>query len=262
MLTWKSDLIDIYKFDKPLGFLRTSLYATPSGGVAGFGYGVRAYLYEISWYGSGWYFLGYMIMYDCDGIYTYFDRTCAGACSDSKCHPTHQCFSSTTACTSCDSTGCKVCGETNKDPSTYCNQDCPANCDRCSSSTLCTQCKSGSFLYDKAGAALCIACLDSCTSCTATPDCFYCTSSIVQVDSIGYQISFSAPYIELDFAHPLVSTLTINSIGATLDDGTVIDTSNWTLNSCVASAVSCTITANSLSVSQLPLNMVLKFNQA
>ncbi|CAG9319120.1 unnamed protein product [Blepharisma stoltei] len=208
---WYNGLIHIVMFGQnSLIKTHNGGYSKPTGTVAlGFGYGVRAYLYEISWFSR--FTLSsnsnQITLFDSSGNLKYLDGTCTVTCPDSWCHPTQKCLGLATSCSSCDSTGCKACW-TNKDPTTFCNTDCPPICARCLSSTVCSRCNSGYFLYDKSGATSCVgnfylACIDSCDSCTTTPDCFYCANSIAQdgltcrVDSIGYQLSFSIQILNL-----------------------------------------------------------------
>ncbi|CAG9336323.1 unnamed protein product [Blepharisma stoltei] len=214
-------------------------------------------------------------------------KVCSQNCADDLCDAEGDCISSYSQChCATGTTVCDSCSEPARDFSNYClrckygnsfkNHHCCSNtltnCLDCSplSATVCTLCSTGYFLYNNgAGTVSCISCTDSCTSCNPNPQCFECASSIVQdgstcrVDSIGFQIGFSKPNFEINFASPLTYDLTISSIKAFSDasPSTLLTTTGWTLNTCNSGASQCNIVTD-LTESQLPISLVLEFNQA
>ncbi|CAG9325538.1 unnamed protein product [Blepharisma stoltei] len=209
---------------------------------------------------------------------------CTADCADDVCDFSNSCTSSYTLC-GCLTSQCDSCSEPARDPSQYClkcvsrhsfkNHHCCsddlANCLDCSplSGTICTLCEAGYFLYNNGlGTVSCISCADSCTYCSPNPQCFLCSSLIVQagdtcrVDSIGYQIGFSKSNIEIDFANALTTDFTLSSITAYSDasPSTPLTTIGWTLNECKAGATQCSIKTD-IKESQLPISLDLEFNQ-
>ncbi|CAG9336173.1 unnamed protein product [Blepharisma stoltei] len=147
--------------------------------------------------------------------------------------------------------------------------DCSSNCEDCTSKDVCTQCKSGYFLYyESASKTSCVckiylACADSCNLCTTRPICFDCAGLIVQdgsscrEDKVGYQLSFDSPYIVVDFAHPLSKAVAFDSFTAKKGE-VVVPTGGWSVKSSTVSQIK---VQTDLDVSQLPIDVTFSFKE-
>ncbi|CAG9329813.1 unnamed protein product [Blepharisma stoltei] len=160
---------------------------------------------------------------------------------------------------SSDSSVCVKCKPFYESQGGTCVKICPQNCSDCSSKNICTICDSGYFLYDSNGKTTCISCVDSCTDCEPNPNCFICASLVVQdgstcrVDSVGYEISFSDPFIIIDFAHSSSKILTLASLEAFTISNQNIATTNWFISSRSDSQLQ--IQTDNVRESDLPINL-------
>mmetsp|Transcript_23739 Transcript_23739/g.23512 ORF Transcript_23739/g.23512 Transcript_23739/m.23512 type:complete len:273 (+) Transcript_23739:555-1373(+) len=247
-----------------------TFYMIP-GGYLSFGNSVAGYYYEIQVFkrvsrSSAADLL--ITLVDKDGYsYAATTSTCPNTCY-TYCYPDYGCLSTTTCqCPliyNCDSTGTPTsCKDSTLDVKTACQ--CPLNCAECSSKTVCTQCNSKYYLHDKSGGTECVSCTASCNSCEPDAACYECANSVVKdegncrVDSVGFQVSFSYPYIVLNFAHPLERQLTVGNLVAKTADGTIVPTTGWTID---ASSTSSQLKVKTtLNQSQLPISLNLKFGK-
>ncbi|CAG9312534.1 unnamed protein product [Blepharisma stoltei] len=249
----------------------------------GFSYSIL-YFYEVQYFIKATVNSFAVTLYDSsDSTYIATTSACTNSCSN-YCHPEKGCLKITCECpTYCTCSAnddvCTSCNDPNADIANNCQckagyhlqgSSCvfipPANCAVWISGTVCTQCNSDYFLYDNGASTTCLACANSCSSCSATPSCFYCANSIVQdgnscrVDSIGYQLSFSSPnIIVINFAHPLSETLAIDNLKVTTMTNQDISTATWKISNLSTPSKYQIIT--DLSVSKLPINLDFSFNQ-
>ncbi|CAG9319117.1 unnamed protein product [Blepharisma stoltei] len=239
VLYWVGSTFNIYmpghqaisKTAKP-GFT----FFAPAGGQIILGRGLKAYYYEMIGFKSATINAATDVIALSDGSTADYAATgtCSVNCADTYCHPVKQCLGSLSSCNSCDTSSC-------------------------------LRCETGYFLHANAGLAACLSCAESCSSCTTSPECFECAEIIVKegstcsLYSIGFQISFAAPNIKIDFASPLTATLTRSSFVVKANDGSTISTSGWTLNSCTVGATSCIILTDNVNESMLPIEAELDF---
>ncbi|CAG9316657.1 unnamed protein product [Blepharisma stoltei] len=221
----------------------STAYVMP-GGYLSFGSSVAGYYYEIQVFKTvsraSTTDLA-ITLADANGVsYAATTSTCSNSCS-TYCYPDYGCLS-TTAC------------------------QCPLNCADCSINTVCTQCNPDYYLHDTSYGTECISCTASCNSCEPDAACYECALSVIKVegmcrvDSVGFQVSFSYPYLVLDFAHPLNKPLTVGNLVAKTADGTAVRTSDWTIDA--SSTLSKLKVKTSLTQSQLPISLDLKFGRA
>ncbi|CAG9329811.1 unnamed protein product [Blepharisma stoltei] len=140
---------------------------------------------------------------------------------------------------------------------------CSENCSDCSLKNICTICDSGYFLYDSNGKTTCISCTDSCTDCEPNPNCFLCADLVVQdeswcrIDQVGYKISFSNPFIIIDFAHSSSKILTLASLEAFTISNQNIATTNWFISS--RSDTQLQIQTDNVREADLPINLKISY---
>ncbi|CAG9336175.1 unnamed protein product [Blepharisma stoltei] len=168
------------------------------------------------------------------------------------------------ACASQEGSFCVKCNDGYIVKAGSCSKDCSSNCEDCTSKDVCTQCKSGYFLYDESATKTsCVSCADSCNLCTNSPICFECADLIVQdgsscrVDKVGYQLSFDSPDAVIDFAHALSKVVAFDSFTAKKGE-VVVPTGGWSVKSSTISQIK---VQTDLDVSQLPIDVTFSFKE-